>query len=211
MLPLNSQIDYSTAIRQIQPPTGLDDQLPFLDDFSDLWVKAYKLQSDRATEIHEIKHRSFRFLFDCAGSDHGDGQGRRPAGVVPRTIAAYGIANPSTASRSKDDLRLRGWMREPSGEPDGTRDKGHLVAHSLGAGIQGIEVNVFEQDRALNRGWSEDGKRFRAMEKYCAKNEGTMFFHRLIYVGETDVPAWTEFGVFRTSADLWVEVFSNGQ
>jgi hypothetical protein len=108
MLPINSQIDYPFAIQQIQPPTGLDDQLPFLDHFSDLWVKAYKQQSDQTTDIHEIKHRSFRFLFDCAGSDHGDGQGPRPAGVVPRTIAAYGIANPSTASRSKDDLRLRG-------------------------------------------------------------------------------------------------------
>ena len=75
--------------------------------------------------------------------------------------------------------------------------------------MDGHELNVFIQRRDLNRGWSEAGKRFRAMEKYCSNNVGTFCFIRPIYLNETSQPAFFEYGVLRSTKDLWVELFDN--
>src|SRR6266581_1862670 len=57
-------------------------------------------------------------------------------------------------------------------------DKGHFVAHSIGGAVDRAGVSVFVQLRALNRGWSEAGKRFREMEAYWETNLGTFCFNR---------------------------------
>jgi hypothetical protein len=56
-------------------------------------------------------------------------------------------------------------------ELEGTaRDDGHFIARSIGGDL---DVNLFSQDRLLNRGWSAQGKIYRRMEKYCQQQEGT--------------------------------------
>jgi len=45
---------------------------------------------------------------------------------------------------------------ELSDELEGTyRDNGHFMAGTFGGGL---DVNLFSQDRLLNRGWSSQGK-----------------------------------------------------
>ena len=57
--------------------------------------------------------------------------------------------------------------------------------------------NIYPQDRALNRGWSADGRRYRALEREAAALPGTLFFGRLIYGEDSDfyltppaLPGW---------------------
>src|SRR5436309_2711000 len=68
----------------------------------------------------------------------------------------------------------------------------------------GWELNVFVQRRALNRGWSEAGKLYREMEKYCVLNPSTFCFIRPLYVDPTAKPAFVEFGLLKNDGKLWV-------
>jgi hypothetical protein len=88
-------------------------------------------------------------------------------------------------------------------------DKGHFVAHSIGGAVDRAEVNVFVQLRALNRGWSEAGKRFREMEAYWETNLGTFCFNRPIYGDQTARPAFFEFGLIKGGGEFWMECFAN--
>lgn len=69
-----------------------------------------------------------------------------------------------------------------SGTDDAPVDRGHLIPH-LSGGEFG--PNIFRQDRALNRGWSEQGKRYRALEREAAATPGTLYFGHLIYTDDT--------------------------
>ena len=80
------------------------------------------------------------------------------------------------------------------------------MARSIGGGL---DVNVFLQERNLNRGWSPQGKVYRQMERYCAEQPGTFCFSRPIYTDGSSIPRWLEFGLLRTDRTLWVEVFDN--
>ena len=67
-----------------------------------------------------------------------------------------------------------------------------MVAHAA-RGTFG--PNMFPQDRELNRGWSEAGRRYRALEREIANTPGA-FFCCLLYADDTDFPAAVELGVF---------------
>ena len=86
------------------------------------------------------------------------------------------------------------------------RDDGHFIAHSIGGGL---DVNLFSQERLLNRGSSPQGKIYRQIEKYCHEQEGTFCFSRPIYADGSSVPRWLAFGVRQVDQTLWVEVFDN--
>jgi hypothetical protein len=43
-----------------------------------------------------------------------------------------------------------------------------VFSRALGGRVDGLEINLFSQARALNRGWSAEGKLFRRMEQHCA-------------------------------------------
>jgi hypothetical protein len=180
-----------------------------LDDISNDWLAAYRLQSGRITDMRENPSGTIRFIFDCAGSDHCDGRGPQPPGVVPRTVVASGFSAPTERSRDKEDNRLKGWMGTTGRTLGKDWDKGHFVAHSVGGGVEGVEDNVFQHRCDLNRGWSEEGKVFRKMESCCVANPGTPFWHRPIYLRETDIPAFLEFGLVQTDGSVWAEIFDN--
>lgn len=80
-----------------------------------------------------------------------------------------------------------------------------MVAHAAG-GTFG--PNMFPQDRDLNRGWSTEGRRYRALEREIARVPGTFFFCCLLYADDTDFPAAIELGVLRPEG-LHVERFRN--
>jgi hypothetical protein len=71
-------------------------------------------------------------------------------------------------------------------------DRGHLIPH-LSGGEFG--PNIFRQDRALNRGWSEEGKRYRALERAAAGTLGALYFGHLLYCDDTDYPRYVEIAV----------------
>jgi hypothetical protein len=78
-----------------------------------------------------------------------------------RTIVAWTIT-PTDVHR-RDSSYHRGFPMAPDlGLP---AERGHLIPH-LSGGRFG--PNIFRQDRALNRGWSEQGKRYRALERAAA-------------------------------------------
>ena len=75
--------------------------------------------------------------------------------------------------------------------------------------VDRAEVNVFVRLRALNRGWSAEGKRFREMEAYCEANPRTFCFNRPTYDDQTARPASFEFGLLKRDGRLWMERFRN--
>jgi hypothetical protein len=70
-------------------------------------------------------------------------------------------------------------------------------------------VNVFSQERRLNRGWSLPGKIYRQMETYCHQRPGTFCFSRPVYEDGSNVPRWLEFGLLKEDETFWVETFDN--
>jgi hypothetical protein len=208
-LPPTSAIDYTAIIDSLPASIKLAKGMKLLNALSDEWFRAYKRQSGRVTNVTDMAANGFVFMFDLEGSDHCDGRGPQPPGMFPRVVAAYGLSQPPEHGRESDDTRMRRWMG-PTQEVFGTGwDKGHFIAFSIGGEISGSETNVFSHRRELNRGWSEEGKRFRRFEQFAAEHPGTLFFHRPIYLSESATPDWLEVGVVREDLSLWCEAFDN--
>ena len=123
------------------------------------------------------------YLFDLAsavGAEQED-----------RTVVAWTVT-PATVGK-RDVSYQRAFPLPP--DPDGTLvDRGHLIPH-LSGGEFG--PNIFRQHRALNRGWSDQGKRFRALEREAAATPGTVYFDHLFYEDDTAYPMEIEPGLLR--------------
>jgi hypothetical protein len=126
-----------------------------------------------------FEHGGAHFLFDLA-SPHDLPQ-------ADRTVAAYALTPVSAAAR--DANYQRGFPMEPR-EPDPV-DRGHLIPR-LSGGLYG--PNLFRQDRALNQGRSEQGKRYRELERKAAAEPGSLYFGHLIYQDDSDYPSEVETG-----------------
>src|SRR5664280_439245 len=129
-----------------------------------------------------FKQAGATYLFDNASSEdlsHDD-----------RTVAAWAL---TPADVSKRDVSYqRGFPM--AADEQAPVDRGHLIPH-LSGGEFG--PNIFRQDRALNRGWSEEGKRYRAMEREAAERPGSFYFGHLLYDDDSDWPHEIETGVVR--------------
>lgn len=192
------QIDYAAGLRTLSG-VSLEQMVEVIRaEMPQAWITRYHRMCDGPTNVLEVSLQNFSYLFDFC-SELVDA-GELTAGArEDRAVVAYGVAQSATARR--DSSRMRGF---PGSDVRG--DRGHLVAHAAGGGL---DINVFHQDASLNRGWSPQGKRYREMERYCAENDGTFFFSRLIYCDETARPSEIEFGILLPDGTLWVEVFDN--
>ncbi|HTF07558.1 MAG TPA: hypothetical protein VK659_05225, partial [Asanoa sp.] len=142
----------------------------------------------------EFKQSGATYLFDFASAVG--------AAQEDRTVAAWTVT-PATVGR-RDVGYQRNYPLPP--DPDGTPvDRGHLIPH-LSGGEFG--PNIFRQQRALNRGWSEQGKRFRALEREAAATPGTFYFGHLLYDDDSAHPVTIETGLLRNGT-LHVEIFRN--
>jgi hypothetical protein len=83
------------------------------------------------------------------------------------------------------------------------------MAESHEGRLDGLEINPFSQARALNRGWSDEGKLFRRMEQHCAAQPGTFCYFRPRYNDHLACPASVEFGVLLPEGKLWAKEFQN--
>jgi hypothetical protein len=141
------------------------------------------------------------YLFDyySALGEAGDG-----AAVEDRLVCAFGISRRGLGKRNVS--RQRGWVGPTEERFGADRDKGHYIPNALGGGL---EINLFDQSRALNRGRSVPGRTYRSMERYCLDYPGTFFFNRPIYADGTARPAMLELGVLKSDGTLWIELFEN--
>jgi hypothetical protein len=186
----------------------LSEELPYE------WADAYKKMSPHRTNIWRIKRDGFEYLFDCSSELVLQGDVPSDDAVEDRIVAVHG---PSQAihHRRQDSLM----RKQPLGPVEFIRihsnplalsqnkyDKGHFIGHALG-GL--LHINLFPQSKGINRGWSEPGKLYRKMERYCEKNPGSYCFSRPIYVGYSGHPQFIEFGLLKSDGHLWVNQFPN--
>jgi hypothetical protein len=122
-----------------------------------------------------------------------------------RIVAAYGTSGTRAGNAKRNDGGRRGgwaggsitrYYRVPV-------DKGHLMSDASGGGS---DINLFVQRRDLNRGHSEQGKRFRKLEQFCQSNPGTFCFARALYGGDDQNPDELEFGVLRDPRQFRLDV-----
>jgi hypothetical protein len=191
-------IDYAAGMLTLQDEPIEAIVQTIREEMPQAWIARYHRMCEGPTNVLEVPLATFAYLFDYCSELISAGE-LPPDAREDRAVAAYGLSQSARARR--DASRMRGF---PGSDERG--DRGHMVAHAAGGGL---DINVFHQDVYLNRGWSPQGKRYREMERYCADNEGTFFFSRLIYADHTARPAEIEFGILRPDRTLWVEVFDN--
>ncbi|MEI6195704.1 MAG: hypothetical protein WCS42_15395 [Verrucomicrobiota bacterium] len=179
----------------------LQERLPFY--FRD----AYAEMTRRQTDIVRVRYNTFEYFYDHFPELQSHPTPPADLKIEPRLVGVLGCSSPQKIRR--DDYRLKGWVGPTEKFFGRLWDKGHFIAHSVGGAVDGTEINVFIQKRSLNRGWSDEGKRFRQMERFCAMNPGTFCFSRPMYFDQTAKPVFVEFGVLKTSKHLWVECFDN--
>jgi hypothetical protein len=163
------------------------------------WIGAYKAMSTWMPEVLEITQGALVFLFDAAPT-------LKPVTDLPaddRVVAVWGHSQ--KAAKPRDRARLAGFLPTPSAWSRARLDRGHLVAHAAGGGL---DLNLFPQAMNLNRGRSAQGRVWRKMEAYLARNPGTPLFVRPIYGGPSWRPAALDYGVLN-GAELWSERFVN--
>jgi hypothetical protein len=130
--------------------------------------------------------------------------------TLERVVLACALSKPPSAAR--DTSRIRGFpgvqalVDHHLGAAAFKADKGHFIGHVSGGRL---DVNLFAQRRELNRGWSPEGKVFRALEKHVASKPGTFFFHQVFYDDETPIPMKLRFGIIDETTSWRVEEFRN--
>jgi len=203
-LPSQYAIDYEALLSVARAEGGthlalyLRDQLPFK------WRDLYIATVAHPTNIVRFPFRTFEYICDLYSGLEVTGEVPYDQTIEDRVVAVLGTS--ARAEEKRDASRSRVWVG-PTEELLGTeRDKGHYMAHCIGGGL---DVNVFSQERRLNRGWSPQGKIYRQMETYCYEQPGTFCFSRPVYGDGSSIPRWLEFGLLKADQTLWVEVFDN--
>ena len=154
-----------------------------------VWTQHYDKKLGRPNEILQFSDSFYDCLFDYD---------------LERVVAYFGLTNPHTGKR--DASRQKGFIPQFTETYQGM-DRGHFMSHRQGGGM---DVNFFPQRKEVNRGWSEAGKIYRKMERYCASHAGILCFSRPIYNkgNETWVPDNIEYGVM-SEDQIRVVVFPN--
>ena len=162
------------------------------------WLARYQKMCDGPTNVLNVSAAGFDYLYDYCSDliDRGD---LPPDAREDRAVAAFGLSRPP--GRARDASRIKGF---PASDDRG--DRGHLISHAAGGAL---DINLFHQDARLNRGWSPAGKRYREMERYCARHGGTFFFSRPLYADSSARPSEIELGILLPELSFWVEAFQN--
>jgi hypothetical protein len=171
------------------------------------WIADYKAATPRPTNILSVELGSFVYLFDFVTELELEGILEPGTVREDRLVGGHGLSTAEAGGREAG--RMRGWVGPTEKYLGRGRDKGHVFGRALGGRVDGLEINLFSQARALNRGWSEEGKLFRKMEQHCATHPGTFCYFRPRYKDHLACPASVEFGVLLAERKLWVEEFQN--
>jgi hypothetical protein len=192
-----NEIDYAALAAERSPTSETWDA--FVPEMLEpAWLTAYRAQTTWSTEIQEIRLDALVFLFDAAPTLK-----RMPETGDDRLVAVWGRSR--LPAQKRDRSRMAGLLPTPRLWSGSGLDRGHFVAHDAGGGL---DLNLFPQLSPLNRGWSQQGRRWRQMERYAARHPGTPLFVRPIYRDDSWRPSVLEFGLL-TEDNLRVERFSN--
>ncbi|MFA4928174.1 MAG: hypothetical protein WC558_06635 [Patulibacter sp.] len=164
------------------------------------WMDAYRAVTPWTPEVMEIRQGALTYLFDGAPTFDGE----TTSGFDDRVVAVWGSS--CRPVHRRDRGRLAGFIPNPRSWSVRQRDRGHFVSHAAGGGL---DLNLFPQHAALNRGRSEDGRRWRRMERLIASRPGTPLFVRPIYRDPTWTPALLEIGFWRDGALRWERVLNS--
>ncbi len=205
-LPSQHVIDYQALLSAARAESGMSLTLIFKELLLSKWRDLYVKTAAHVTNIVHFPFLTFEYIFDLYSELEVMGEVPYNQTIQDRVVAVIGTS--SRAEEMRDAGRLRSWAGPTEELVSGERDKGHFMAHCIGGGL---DVNVFSQQRRLNRGWSPQGRIYRQMENYCYEQPGTFCFSRPIYADGSSVPRWLEFGLLKLKTDqtLWVEVFDN--
>jgi len=203
LVPSSFALDYEALVSSAHAE-GLFNISAFLRmHLPSMWRELYLSSVMRPANIVRFDCGSFEYLCDLYFDLEVTGEIAFDQTIQNRVI---GVVGTSTSVRKPRGARMKGWFWSTEEFIAANRDRGHFIAHSIGGGL---DVNVFWQDRNLNRGWSPEGKIFRQMETYCQEHPGTFCFSRPIYIDGSGVPRWLEFGILKDDVKLWVEMFDN--
>ena len=200
-------IDYAAILRARPEGQLVEDFLA--EELPQEWYERYAGCAPHEANAHRfLGGEGYEYLYDISTELVKRGRVAEADVVADRVVAVHGRSQPRP--RPRDGSRMR---RFPLGPADlaraglrGSYDRGHFLAHAAGGGL---DVNLFPQLADVNRGWSERGKAYRAMERTCLTHPGTYAFARPIYTTRTDHPFLVEFGVVDPNAGLRVEIFPN--
>lgn len=167
----------------------------------DRWMADYGRMSGWDPGVLEIAREELTYLFDAAPTLQREGE-RRAEGD-DRLVAVWGRSRAPSSGR--DRTRMAGFLPGRGRWSDAGRDRGHFVAHAAGGGM---DLNLFPQAAALNRGSTGQGRRWRELERYAARHPGTPLFLRPIYDGDTWIPTELDFAVL-TETGLRYDRFTN--
>ena len=199
--------EYEAILERARNEAGADFVGAFARELVQEWRDIYEAMSQRVTNIVRFQCGTFEYIYDDYASLETTGRVPYDPVTEARLVAVSGYS--AVQGKSRDDFRLKGWSGANETTIGRQWDKGHFIAHSIGGAVDRAEVNVFVQLRALNRGWSKEGKLYREMEGYCEAHPGTFCFSRPTYEDQTARPAFIEFGLVKQDGSLWVERFSN--
>jgi hypothetical protein len=197
-VPSTSHIDY-VRFAAAHAPTSKTWDVFVRDVLIDQWLAHYARVSDWSIQVLEIAQGELTFLFDAGPTlvENRLGPGE------DRLVAAWGCSRLPAGKR--DHGRLARFLPSPRLWSGSGRDRGHFIAHASGGGT---DLNLFPQVAALNRGRTEEGKRWREMERYAAARPGTPLLVRPVYDSADWTPAALDFAIL-TITGLQAERFSN--
>jgi hypothetical protein len=204
MLPSQYGVDYEALLSAARAESETNVALILREQLLSKWRDLYVATVAHVTNIVCFQFRTFEYIFDLYSELEATGEVPYNQTVQDRVVAVLGTS--ARTEEMRDAGRLRGWVGPTEEFVGAERDKGHFMAHCIGGGL---DVNVFSQERRLNRGWSPQGKIYRQVETYCYEQPGTFCFSRPVYADSSSVPRWLEFGLLKTDQSLWVEVFNN--
>jgi hypothetical protein len=186
-LPSQHAIDYEFLLSDAREYSDLEVTQFLREELPLKWRETYVVSVARATNLVRFRYRMFEHICDLYSQLEATGEVPYDQTIKNRVVAMLGTS--ARAEEKRDASRSRGWVG-PTEELLGTeRDNGHFMAHCIGGGL---DVNVFSQERCLNRGRSPQGKIYRQMETYCYEQQpGTFCFSRPIYADGSSVPLFT--------------------
>lgn len=193
-----SEVDYARLAAEHAPAVETWDAF-VREALLDRWIAAYRSCTAWAGELLEIEQRELVFLFDAASTLRSAGEGVGD----DRVVAVWGRSR--VPDRERERGRLAGFLPNVHAWSRLDLDRGHLVAHAAGGGL---DLNLFPQMNSLNRGLSAQGRLWRRMENYAARHPGTPLFVRPIYDGPSWRPVALDYGLLLPER-LWSERFLN--
>lgn len=186
----SSESAWAAVVDSSRDAHGRIDQGEFISNLADMVAREYQHTCPSA-QLLDFTHGPAIYLFDGSGNPQAD-----------RTVLAVAHPEPPTAERDAGYQRGYPLPDNLGGRPV---DRGHFVPYSSG-GLFG--PNLFVQDRALNRGWSSDGRDYRQLERAAVTDTATTLFVRPLYTDDSDIPEFLDLGVV-VGSDLKVQRFRN--